>query len=453
MIKIIKVNGFRTFSDFKLELNQGLNLLVGPNGGGKSTLMMFFSLLEDIYTSNLSSAVSNLGGAGKIFRKVGALQYERLIEAEVFGAFDFYDIEDRLSARDRNRIKLNGNKIYYKYNFQIELTEDREDVYFKHQEFSIKQTNTEITSLDRISVWELVFKVDYSDKNIRCYGLQNKELQKKFDFLPFRLKKQINDRDYIELENSVYGDGSLMHIARYFDSTIRYGLSQDFSKGIIYNPQPDLIRKNEDSAKSPGIRSDGTGLYSTLLALKRRKAAKIGIFRSIDRRFFRPKISYAKLIEYYKFAFPSLHSVEVTNDPFDNQIRARVTLDSSTGIQLPLSALSDGTLKWMSLVTALLTNRTVKAIEEPENFIHPAVQKQAIELVRESIGKNSFVLVSTHSQSVLDAALPEELIFITLKNSKTRADRVKYPEKIKDLIYESGFNLSFYYMSGVLENA
>jgi predicted ATPase len=255
------------------------------------------------------------------------------------------------------------------------------------------------------------------------------------------------------IDDLVDEDDCLLNVTRALDIDTRISINQEFGRGLLYNPQPDQIRKPEDSAKTPGIRSDGSGLYATLLAIKRRRKTRDRnrmVRRDVP---FSRNVPFQRVVDYFKFAFPALHSVDVVNDPFDNQIRARVTLDEKDGIQLPLAALSDGTLKWMSLATALLTTRHVIGIEEPENFLHPAVQQQALELIRDHTRENSFVLVSTHSQSILDAAQPEELIFITLDASKTVAKRVKNPEHIKKLIYENGFALSFYYMSGALQNA
>ena len=41
MITKIEVNGFKSLSNFELELHTGLNILVGPNGSVKQILYCF----------------------------------------------------------------------------------------------------------------------------------------------------------------------------------------------------------------------------------------------------------------------------------------------------------------------------------------------------------------------------------------------------------------------------
>jgi predicted ATPase len=143
----------------------------------------------------------------------------------------------------------------------------------------------------------------------------------------------------------------------------------------------------------------------------------------------------------------------VTNDQFENTIRVRVTLDGSDKPQIPLAALSDGTLKWMSLVTAIFTNDSILAIEEPENFIHPSIQREVVKISRDQTQNHSFLIMSSHSETILNSAEPEEVVVVYIKNGRTYARRVSNPQKLRKLIIESGFGLGFHYLSGGLEDA
>jgi recombinational DNA repair ATPase RecF len=46
MITKIQVNGFKSLSGFELKLKPGLNILVGPNGSGKTNIILFFEFLS-----------------------------------------------------------------------------------------------------------------------------------------------------------------------------------------------------------------------------------------------------------------------------------------------------------------------------------------------------------------------------------------------------------------------
>ncbi|MBP0594576.1 AAA family ATPase [Paraburkholderia sp. LEh10] len=452
MIRQIKVDGFRTLSDFTLDLLPGLNILLGPNGGGKTTIIMFFSFINDIYSKNLSEAISTVGGAGHIFRKKGADDYQRTISAEIRGTVNIKDI-DYLPTRARNLLSR-GKFIDYKYTFSIELSADREDVYYNSQELVVRRSKRRTSSVGNIKKWDYKFsRTRTADGTvISTAESEHPDVNSIFDFTGYAPRgKNLAST----LDQFLDPEDSLLHAARFLGTDVHYSFAQNFGRRVLYNPQPESIRQPEDSAKSPGIRPDGSGLYASLLAIKRKKTRAIRAQRPINRDdipFIRAT-PLERLEDYFRLAFPALFSIDVTNDPFDNQIRARVTIDTAEGPQLPLASLSDGTLKWMSLATALITTRHVIGIEEPENFIHPNVQGHALQLIRESTREDSFVLVSSHSQSIMDAARPGEIVFVQLDGSKTRASRIKDPEAIADLINESGFGLSFFYMSGALQDA
>ncbi len=48
MITKIYVDGFRSLSTFSMVLQPGLNMLVGPNGSGKTNIILFFEFLSHI---------------------------------------------------------------------------------------------------------------------------------------------------------------------------------------------------------------------------------------------------------------------------------------------------------------------------------------------------------------------------------------------------------------------
>ena len=56
------------------------------------------------------------------------------------------------------------------------------------------------------------------------------------------------------------------------------------------------------------------------------------------------------------------------------------------------------------------------------------MQAEMCTLMREHLemkNEPSFILMTTHSETLLNAAKPEEVIVITMKNGETRAQRVE----------------------------
>ena len=106
MIDYIQVTGFKSLNSFELHLHPGLNILVGPNGSGKTNIITFFQFLDRLLNENVSDAISNSGGAGTIFHKQGHSEYSTTIDAVIGGSY-------------KRRKKI----IYYEYSFSIGLQE------------------------------------------------------------------------------------------------------------------------------------------------------------------------------------------------------------------------------------------------------------------------------------------------------------------------------------------
>ena len=209
-------------------------------------------------------------------------------------------------------------------------------------------------------------------------------------------------------------------------------LRADFSGGEIFNIIPSQARLPEDSAKAPFIQSDGSGLAATLYALQKniRRVASLNPFQPPTRRML-PAGIFPQIVQYMKTVNESILDLSVRNDPFDNQLKVAVQISGEEGeIELPFSSMSDGTVKWASLITAILTYETIFAIEEPENF-SPSVNaarnftNNAGNVERR--GGQSFVVMTTHSETLLNAANPNEVVVVSIANGTTHARRPRRP--------------------------
>ncbi|WP_146070568.1 AAA family ATPase, partial [Arthrobacter sp. 08Y14] len=124
---------------------------------------------------------------------------------------------------------------------------------------------------------------------------------------------------------------------------------------------------------------------------------------------------------------------------------------NSSEYAVPLSLLSDGTVKWLALVAAVSTERQSLFIEEPENFLHPKLQESIVEIIREEIassGTARFAFLTTHSETLLNKLNPNEIIVTSMIDGRTVAERITDPHEISQIISDSGFGLGYFYVSG-----
>jgi predicted ATPase len=276
MITRLKVDGFRSLSHFDMVIHPGLNILVGPNGSGKTNIVSFLQFLSYMNTYPLADAVTKAGGAGAVFQKIGSRQYRKGLTASIEGSYNY--------ARER------------------------------------------------------------------------------------------------------------------FVRPVVGGARRVLPSGI-----------------------------------------------------------YPQIIRYLQTVNDTIVSLNVVNDPFDNRLKVGVGIIGEEGeIELPFSSMSDGTVKWASLITAILTYETIFAIEEPENFLHPLMQREILNIMRENVerrGGNSFVLMTTHSETLLNAADPSEVVVVSISNGITRTDRPSDTESLRKQIQRTGFGLGYFYISGALDDA
>jgi predicted ATPase len=109
---------------------------------------------------------------------------------------------------------------------------------------------------------------------------------------------------------------------------------------------------------------------------------------------------------------------------------------------------ADGFWKLLSILLAIETKPALLIIDELENSLHP----KALEYVVTEL-KNSgcTVIAATHSPAVVDMVNPEDLLLVG-KNSdgETEVRRIKEPEKLRSWMSEYGITLSEGWLYGEL---
>ena len=112
MLRRIKVSGFKSLDGFDLEFNQGLNIIIGPNGSGKTNIINFLEFLSYLSRDSLLEAVGRSGGAGRIFRRISVASLTRTISFDIEGDGEYAEY------RRREHTKRSGA---YRFTAEIQL--------------------------------------------------------------------------------------------------------------------------------------------------------------------------------------------------------------------------------------------------------------------------------------------------------------------------------------------
>jgi predicted ATPase len=341
MIRELRVSGFKSLSNFSLNIHSGLNVLVGPNGAGKTNIIRLFDFLSYLHGNSLAEAVSRAGGAGEIFRKIGSQTIERQIIIRVRGHGS--DI-DHWSVRGKSR-KLH---LAYQLDISISFSESDNRLYYERQGISIKEYRQPPTHVRFDDVtWDVQIKYE-KQSPIRTEfrsGYKGAEAIRRFIDRYKQIAAADSAEDYV--------------LSTYLNWYIPFFaiISTDISAGNTYNIIPSRVRAPEDIAQAPVINSDGGGLAATLFQMRNTAQGA----RPTRGYGFRPIIfsedAFDKVKSYFLLVNPNIADIDVKSDPYENKLKVFALVKTEDNeIEMPLGLLSDGTLKWLALVAAISTS-------------------------------------------------------------------------------------------------
>ncbi len=462
MITKIKVDGFKSLSSFSIEFKAGLNILVGPNGSGKSNIVLFLQFLTNLMRLTAGDAVASSGGAGALFQKIGENKYCESINAVIYGNIE------RVSTPF---MYLSKQRVNYKYEFSISMSSDRDYIYFSEEEISLlsyqRESRKELRSSSN-KMWDLIVSRRINENMesiVKITKMDKRKIKPRF-LSRFNTKSfEMSELERI-LSKQIMPDICILN-QRILDAWQVMVVRSDIVGGEVININPNRVRRLEDGATPPGIRPDGSGLAATLYYLKQLREGRIGgkaryrwpapIIGGARVRIRARRDTFAKIEQFLSLVNPEVCGIDVKNEPFDNRLDLKVSIKGErTETVLPFSVMSDGTVKWVALIAAILTTRPLLAIEEPENFLHPLMQREIVNIMRAEFGgrrEGSFVLMTTHSETLLNAADPDEVVIVQMVGGATRSRRPKNKTALRSQINETGFGLGFYYITGALDDA
>jgi len=452
MLTSIYVDGFKSLTDFSMEIRPGLNVLVGPNGSGKTSIIEFFEFLSSLVARPVADSVASSGGAGYIFEKTGEERYKESIQIIVRGVIS--DFRNEITG------KFSDENIFYEYSCVVSISMERDTIYFKKQKLDVSKKPR-----NRNDVQSLIFstesKVDSAFRIRHKFEIDLDKVDSRF--LPF--KKGSGYRRFSKIEPGmrrfVSGRADQNSVLSMFGLVSEIAqVRHDFINSNSLNIDPSKVNGAEDISVPPVVEKNGSGVASVLYYAKQaaqsgndRKVSVSTITRSYRYRVRISSKTFSKIEKALKIANNNIKSINVVRSPFDNQMKIQCNVHHGQSFSvLPLSAMSDGTVKWLALITAIYSGPRIFAIEEPENYLHPLMQKQIIEIMRDEFDRTSrFSLITSHSETIINAISPSELVVVSMKSGKTKTSRPKNSEELVDIINETGFGLGFFYLAEAVE--
>jgi predicted ATPase len=139
------------------------------------------------------------------------------------------------------------------------------------------------------------------------------------------------------------------------------------------------------------------------------------------------EILKAEIFEWLELFVPGFKSVDIWTNPFSGE-ETLLWYEQSSEKPFTKDLISDGTYNILALLTAVYQSEEPQflCIEEPENGLNPKVVKELVSLCRYACEEfGHFIWLNTHSQSLVSALTPEEIILVDKVEGATQVKQIK----------------------------
>ncbi len=402
MLKEIFIENYKSLKNAKVEFKEGLNIIIGKNGSGKSNLLEF-----------LSKVIGT-----EIFFNKQDFSNQRFPEnnfSYIFYYNDNFDNQNELvvklpsdepinttngrtiliSQKHKDGHQLNDKTVFsdgnfYKLNDKIQLSSGSVSP-------GVSEFSTVLFILSRIN------------------GLSNKYL--KFD--------TPTDIYWLDIPNTITIDTSFGAILEN-ENTYNYLFSFSFQ----YYLQNKLIEKTFDTSDNTILETIKSFLFNSFIEYK-------------------DDINIDKVL----LSFTSIEDIRINNNTNIHKLDDKILIENLTfdfkinDSWIPWSYLSDGTKRLFYLISEINSCKNgVILIEEPELGIHPHQLYKLMQFIKEQ-SEDKQIIISTHSPLILDSLQSNELdriIVAKIENGSSKFERLsenqiaiakKYMEEVNDLSY------------------
>jgi len=345
-LKSIKPANLLSFGPNTEEIElRPLNILIGPNGSGKTNLIEVLGMLKELPDRDPWSSVKR-SGVDEWFWKEGKLKE---------------------NAASVSAVVCLGEERGDEYSYSLQITKQR----------------------SFLSVWEEVVAP------VSSHGSQNgirKSLVRSAYNAQILGPSEVRavEGPNVEAERSIFSQLSAVALAMADSNSPKlYAIGEFFAKMAFYR---DWEFGVGSEARNPQSASERTAY---LEEDSRNLAHMLNALRTGDNFYLRDRFNDL-LSRFYDGAEDI--EIELTGG------RVSLRMLERNGMSTPAVRLSDGTLRWLALLVILLnpTPPPVICLEEPELGLHPDAIHILADLLREASTRTQLI-VTTHSTALVDA--------------------------------------------------
>lgn len=404
MIKKLIVKNFKSLKDFECDFSE-ISVLAGPNMSGKSNIIDALAFITESVNIGYIAAIQNRNGYWEIKWKGKKTQ-----------EINDYAQPEPISFFIEGDIYLQKYRKNFDFTYLFELSADNYGNPFIQKE--------ELNIGGQAIIEASQNKARYKQ------GLEETE-----QF------KEINLMNQLTLQTVNISNGISFDVRLFF-----FRIANSF-----YTLEPSSMKNTQNiSSFQQFLFRNGSNLSSWLLTLQTKYPE-----------------NFAMLINAIRNILPDVKNI------FANITKSTTVYLSSKENNIDgdinLFNMSDGEIKLIGLLSLIFAPPELTppfiAVEEPENYLHPGILKDIIEMLR-SVRRNykkqiegnagitlelAQVLITTHSLVLIDNFYIEELIIVKKEQGGTIVIYPKDDDDMKKLIEDKEMGLGSLYFSGALK--
>lgn len=360
MITQIEIDGFKSFSNFKMEFSP-LTVIVGTNASGKSNLFDALHLLSNLSQMDLRSAFSS-----------------KQLRGEVSELFTKYDDEHTASEMSfvvdmlvpRNITDKWGGKDVVKtprLRYQLKIAKSRNELGYEelsviHEELSRIATDDDVWAKKYLSGRPDIWKSTKSGGSGKPYIYT----EEKRDHPTIRVRQDGKQGGRSVLANAV--NQTVLGSINSVDFPHVYAAQQEMASWNFMQLNPELLReptRYDANYTGDTIGHAGENLSAALYRLKNQDPYNM-----------------QQIVLKLSSFLPEYTKLNVRDDKANKQFV--FDLQNSDGKTFSSRVLSEGTLRLLVLCVLLFDDKFqgLLCFEEPENGIHPARMEAMVSLLR-----------------------------------------------------------------------
>ncbi|WP_442941280.1 AAA family ATPase [Nostoc sp.] len=401
MLKQLILENWKSFRYAELPLDP-LTVLIGTNASGKSNVVEALEFLQRIAKGeNIEAALAGdktltsiRGGVEWAVRKSENKESEFTLKILVQGEDEQTDYLYLINISTLQIVQVREEYIEFKSLSETHISNYVKKIFMKSYIPSSRSGLKQIDS--RIDIHEFQQFNNFLNKNeiIPVLEIKSEEVEKRYNkYLPIR--QQFKDCIIHNLENI-----------------------------LIFNPIPSKMR--DYSRLSENLESDGSNIAGVIAALDSEQKTKVELTLS----------SYIKDLP--EGDIKKVFAEPVGRLKTDAMLYCEEEWKPGEITLIDAKTMSDGTLRFIAILTALLTRPegSQLVIEEIDNALHPSRAELLVRILREIGSKRKIdILLTTHNPALLDALGPEIVPFVVVahRDSETGESKLTLLEDIENL--------------------